>query len=281
MKKASQIYREELKDRSRAESLAKSVGIENSIDAIDKMYDLASGTIGHKWDIGEKTPRTDHIRKAMGKDYPDSALIASTFTDTVVAGLDELLDQDLEKAERLSYVMTEVASIGKLVGNDLGLTRKQRDVIGKYFYDTIMMIAGMEVNYSNLVRNIENEDKFLKLAKEFYGSRAAVMDVFIQLPLIELDYDMRKKEVKNIIEVARRNRAIGMNRKDIYDRQIDIKNNTRTPYTEQKGKKLRCYGRKLANEFLEELNSYKFKDTKLQKFKNNFYKMSQEEIRRI
>ncbi|UCG95265.1 MAG: hypothetical protein JSV92_04445 [archaeon] len=269
-------------NKDRAKRQAQRIGIKNTIGSIEKMYDLALGVLPYKMKTGEKTSRTEIVRRAMGKDYPDSVIGISEAVDNVVGSWDELLDQNLGKPERLAYIATQVFRFGQLVGNDLKLNRKQRNIIGNYA-DKLMVLGSAEVSYNTLVSESKKEENVLKHAKSFYRAKSLVNDVFVELPLVELGYDMRKKESKDMVEVGRKNRSVGMIRKDIDDIQDDIKNNTRTPFTvlKQKGKKMRIHGRKLANEFLEELNEYKFIDKRLQRFKKNFYEMSKEEIKRI
>ena len=100
------------------------------------------------------------------------------------------------------------------------------------------------------------------------------------LPLIELNYNSQNNDFKKITEIARKNRIIGMIKKDIHDIEEDIKNDTNTLFTilTQKGENSKAYGRKLAEELLSELNNIKLKDTKLNIFKDNFYKMSKKEV---
>ncbi len=282
MKNSQQIYKEVLDDRTGALKITKNLGVEDSIDTVYKTYDIA-GDIWYRWNNGEKTSRTDDVRKAMGNEYPDSVAKTSVVVDSMVGSIDELLDEELSKLNRFGFMSTLVCSIGLGMGKYLKLSDKQRDVIGKYFYDKMVTIGGTEVDLSHKLTTAKNDEEILSYSKKFYDTRSIVMDPFVTLPLIDLGYDMKRKESKDIVEVGRKNRAIGTIRKDMDDIKDDMKNGTSTPLTilKQKGKDIKGYAKKMANDYLDELDSFEFEDERLERFKNKFYEMSKEEIKKI
>jgi hypothetical protein len=197
----------------------------------------------------------------------------------LINNLDEIYDENLPQEKRRPHIVELIKEIGKIVENPK-MNKEQREIIGTYF-DKILVVAAGEVIYSNQIESSKDEKTVLEYGKKYYDSRIIDMDAYIELPINKLGY--KGIEKNDIVRAARNFRAINLIRKDMKDIPEDVQNGIKSLFTivKKRGIEPRNYARKIANLYLEDFKNIKFKDERLEEIKNNFYKMSREEMKNI
>lgn len=186
-----------------------------------------------KWISGRKSLRTE-IAHNIIPEYPAEILKISLVIDSIINLLDDSLDELMEKPERALYVIELVRALALF--NKLNISSEAKERIFEYF-NKILVIAISEILYEEKIKMSDSFEKQVDYSIKCYDCKCLVMDIFVELPLIELHGC--KNHVKEITRLARIHRALYQIKKDFRDLERDLRNQTETPIvilsTEGKG----------------------------------------------
>lgn len=228
------------------------------LDEIKNLFGITSQSIINKWDTGRKTCRTSYMLEIM-PDYPQGVLELSLTIDAIINIFDDLYDEPAKKEDRLIYLVELMRSLSNIVRENL--KREVRESLSRYL-DNIILIAMAEQNYCRKIKQSSSFEEKIALAIKCYDFRSLVMDIFVELPILELKG--RKEGMENIISLARIHRAVCLVKKDLRDLGHDIENQTETPVSIIHLRE----GRAKADRFIDSLiEHYKNENMKLSKNK--------------
>ena len=185
-----------------------------------KILTNSSQNISKKWTDGKKYIRTEFVVSALGDDYPMDMLEESLSVDAMINILDDLLDENLGKKEKILYVIEYLrifSNYAKQKPTDYRL-----DKMGSYFNKLITLaIAENEIMKEIKDRNDINE--VVDLSIKLLMLRGMDIDLFVEI--VNTDND------DNMSIAARIFRAQNIFKKDLYDIKRDLENNQETVVT--------------------------------------------------
>lgn len=159
--------------------------------------------------------------------------------DAIINLLDDLLDEMMEKEQKAAYIL-EIVRVLALF-NHLKAPPYFQQRIASYFNKCICIVIP-EIVYKDKIKAATGFEERLGYSVQCYDAKSLVMDIFMELPLVELFGD--DKRVEDLVALARTHRAIALIKKDYNDLAHDQKNQTETPLvllSREGEEKLRMY----------------------------------------
>ncbi len=259
-------------DNQKTKKISESLSTEEAFETVSHISDLSSKNIANMWKNGQKVCRTKYVMEAMGENYPTPILEISLVIDAIVNNLDELLDESLPKDKKSLHIFDLSKDIGYISSSNK-LNSEQKEMVGTFFRNKIPIVGGGEFYYTELIQG--SPDDFT-LWKKYYDSRIIDIDIFMELALNELGY-----KSEDTIRAARDFRAVNLISKDIRDIEDDVENGIKTPFTiaHQIDSNPKEYAKKIAQEYIDDLNKFKIKEPVLEYTRKNFSKMCEEELK--
>lgn len=172
---------------------------------------------------GRKYLRTEFVKNAFGKHYPEKAYMYSKVLDDYTASMDDLYD-DVKMSEE--EIRINILLVHKTVMNLLFWPNIMRKIALEHF-EKMIRIAFIQEFTNSMLNQTKNEENALKIAIKNYEGRAIDIDFAIKIPLCFMK--LTKKEKMKIIEAGRIFRAFNLLIKDIKDLSLDEFHNTDTP----------------------------------------------------
>jgi len=275
MRSVSDRYIDIFKDNNqKTKEISKSLSTEEAFETVSHISDMSSKNIANMWKNGQKVCRTKYVMEAMEENYPTPILEISLVIDAIVNNLDELLDENLPKDKKSLHIFDLSKDIG-YVSSSNKLSSEQREMVGTFFRNKIPIVGGGEFYYTELIQG--SPDDFT-LWKKYYDSRIIDIDIFMELALSELGY-----KSEDTIRAARDFRAVNLIAKDIRDIEDDVENGIKTLFTiaHQIDSDPKEYAKKIAQEYIDDLNKFKIKEPVLEYTRKNFSKMCEKELKTI
>ena len=207
------------------ESIQADLPVALPLEVIHGIIETSANFLMTKWASERKGVRTA-VAMAIVPDYPLEVLEVSLLLDAVVNLFDDLIDENLTKQEKNLLVLELLRALALL--NSAQLSHSLRKQIDLYFNKGITIAISEQESYARIqaARNIEEQ---VNIAVESYLTRGLVADIFFELPLMwqwGTDIDFRQ-----VLYLARVDRALTLLEKDWQDVDHDIANNTHTPVT--------------------------------------------------
>ncbi len=232
-----QLYSSTTEDNLRAiGEILEDVRISDSIpiDQFKNMLERSSQNLMDKWSSGRKSLRTEIAFKIL-PEYPSAVLKTSLIIDAIIDSLDDNLDELMTKEERMLNIVELVRTTA--IFNQLPVSDAARKKALEYF-NKLLCIGISEILYKEKIKMLVDFKQQLHNSIKCYDCKSLVMDIFFELPLIELYGD--DKNIKNIVSLARVHRAVCLIKKDFQDLEHDSENQTETPLVilSEKGKEL-------------------------------------------
>lgn len=190
----------------------------NLNEAFSNYLTLSSKSFTEKWNAEKKHLRTKYAIQAI-PDYPKNITILSVSIDSIINALDDLLDENLTKDEKALYIveMIRVMSLKSL----FNLSKDMAMAISNYF-NKILLVAISEAVYTQVFEDEKDIMERFNCGALSYKSRSVDVDIFFDIPLIELGYS--KKDIDTIMKAARSFRMVNLARKDLLDFEHDKEN---------------------------------------------------------
>ncbi len=224
-RKLGQVYTSTVNDNLEGiEDILKEVQAQGSvpIEQFAQILSVTSNNLATMWQTGRKTLRTQ-IAYEIIPDYPEHILKLSLAIDAITNLLDDLLDEVMSKEQRGLYILELVRVISLTIAQ---LEPKFQIPVANYFNKGICIVIP-EIAYTEQIKATNVFEERLYLASQCYKFKSLDMDIYIELPLIELCDNLA--EVENIVRLARIHRAICLVKKDYGDLERDAENGTETP----------------------------------------------------
>ncbi len=229
-----------------------------------------------KWISGRKYVRTYFIKKAL-INYPKKGLSLSIQLDVIVNILDDLLDEELKKMEKVLYIVEFLRVFA--IFNKTRINPKISKAIAKYFNELIC-IAVLEDVFYKMIENCHEDDEIINNLIKVYDCRSNDIDIFAQIPLFEI-YGGVNKEVSKIITAARYFRAINLLKKDLGDINHDIEHNTTSVILilrENDRIDYKSILNKFSDHYLDEFSKLKSSKKDIQTSISNFEKLAIKDV---
>jgi hypothetical protein len=190
----------------------------NINEAFLEYLTLSSKSFTEKWKAEKKHLRTRYAIQAI-PDYPKNITLLSVSIDSIINALDDLLDETLTKDEKALYIveMIRVMSLKSL----FNLSKEMAGAISDYF-NKILLVAISEAVYKQVFEKEKDIIERFNCGALSYKSRSIDVDIFFDIPLIELGYS--KKDIDIIMNAARSFRVMNLASKDLLDFEHDKKN---------------------------------------------------------
>jgi hypothetical protein len=189
---------------------------------LNKIIEETSLTLVNKWKSKKKILRTTYIYRVI-PNYPEKFLELSILIDAIVNLLDDLYDEILTKEQR-GLVIIELLRLLPFLTKSYPVLVSSK--ISDYF-SKIFTVAIMESIYKQLIEETKDFDEKLNYFIECYACKSKDIDLFVELPLIELDFD--EESIKKTVSLFNTYRALQIISKDIIDINHDLANQTYTP----------------------------------------------------
>jgi len=256
------------------------IGIDNFeiFAQFKKILETSCKNITEKWSLGKKYVRTLFAKQAFSN-YPSNILKLSLSIDVIVNLLDDILDEEINKQDKILYVVELVRALA--VYNCQKYEKNIQDSVANYF-NKIIAIAVAENFYRNLIEKEDNTEKILDYSTKVYDCRSLDIDIFIEIPLLNLYDNLEKENIKNIIKIGRIFRALNLIKKDIGDIEHDRKNDiwTAVMLLQNKGNSFKDYIKDLLEIYSKKIETIII-DTQLKEIRDNFYEMIKNEEQNI
>lgn len=178
------------------------------------------------WLSGRKYIRTLFINQVMGDIYPQKTTSLSLSIDAFINILDDLLDENLDKPTKTAYIVEFIRIMAIFTSRISDSVQRER--IERCFNKLISIAIG-ETIYRNLIKNENNTEKLIELVKEVYTYVSLDIDIFIELPLLEMSFE--QNEINKLVSLGRHFRMLNLIKKDIDDIEHDKKSGTDTGVT--------------------------------------------------
>jgi hypothetical protein len=201
------------------------ININNSThkEELSDVLKASAQNIISKWKNHEKTLRTKVIYDIL-PNYPDHLLKKSLLLDAMVNILDDIYDEILTKEQRSIYII-ELLRILVLFNQEDKFTSYSNEVSN--YFNKLLCVAMLENIYKEKIEKSPTFDDVVKYSIECYNSKSMDIDIFIELPLLEMGVDSdRIGELTSLINVYR---ALYIIFKDVSDLEHDKKNDIKTP----------------------------------------------------
>jgi hypothetical protein len=176
-----------------------------------------------KWKNQEKILRTELCFNVI-PNYPKTILQKSLLLDAMINLLDDLYDEMLTKEDMTLYIR-EVLRILALFHRQT-LSDSERKTIADYF-TKILYIALLESTFITKMQTTSNSTEQFQYAIECYDGKAMDLDIFLELPLLELR--VHPTIITRVVSFGNIARAVSILIKDINDLNHDIINKITTP----------------------------------------------------
>ncbi len=183
----------------------------------------ASQSLTQRWRTGRKTVRTQ-IARMLIPDYPRDVLELSLAVDAIINLLDDLLDELLAEEQKAAYILEFVRVLALF--NHLHVPPEYQERIADYFNKCIGIVVA-EIVYREKMKATDDFGDRLSYALQCYDAKSLDMDVFMELPLVELLESAQM--VDDLVAFTRIHRAVALIRKDFHDLSHDKENHTETP----------------------------------------------------
>jgi predicted nucleic acid-binding protein len=145
-----------------------------------------------KWIAGEKYLRTKYARDAI-PEYPKEAFKLSLLLDANINLMDDLLDETLSREERALYIVELLRVLA--LRDSYPIEDEVKTKISNYF-NKIIFVAVSEQIFLEKMKDKEDED-FYEVAYEYFAGRSLDMDLFLEIPLLELKYKKKRDRWNN------------------------------------------------------------------------------------
>jgi hypothetical protein len=201
------------------------ININNSTykEELSDVLNASAQNIISKWKNHKKTLRTKVIYDII-PNYPEHLLKKSLLLDATVNILDDIYDETLTKEQTSIYII-ELLRILSLFNQEDKFTSYSNEVSN--YFNKLLCIATLEKIYKEKIEKSPTFDDVVKYSIECYNSKSMDIDIFIELPLLEMGVDSdRIGELVSLINVYR---ALYIIFKDISDLEHDKKNDIKTP----------------------------------------------------
>lgn len=220
-----QVYLSTIKDNlSEIETVLAQLGISSiPVGQFADLLSQSSKNLTGKWQTGRKVVRTQ-IARMLIPSYPSCVTKLSLTIDAIINLLDELLDEILLVEQKAVYILEMVRVLSLL--NHLEAPPRFQRRIASYFNKCICIVIP-EVLYKDKIRAASSFDERLEYSIHCYDAKSLDMDVFMELPLVELYGE--DERVDALVSSARIHRAVALINKDYRDLQHDRENDTETP----------------------------------------------------
>lgn len=193
-----------------------------SLAQFKTILEMSSGQLVMMWESGRKTLRTQAALKIF-PDYPTRILKLSLVIDAMINLLDEILDEVLVKDQKAIYILEMVRVLSIFTS---ALEPKFQLAITSYFNKGIAIVIP-EINLPEKIKQAASFEERLRHSLQCYQSKALVMDIYVELPCIEL-YG-QSADIEPVVRLMRIHRAMSIIQKDIVDLDRDKNNGTETP----------------------------------------------------
>lgn len=200
------------------EVIGKDSNVENEVRTILNEY---CSHITSKWSKNQKYLRTLFALEAFGDQYPEEMLRTSLSIDTTINLLDDLLDEELGKVEKIP-LMEELIRIFS-VYNYQRFDHELKEQIGAYFNKIVAVLLSEKI-FMGIINKEENDEAIVELATKMYYGRSMDIDIFVDIPL----YALKDERSDKILKMARSFRVVNLLEKDIRDIEHDKKNAVET-----------------------------------------------------
>ena len=243
-----------------------------------KILNLSCENIIERWSLGKKYVRTLFAREAF-PNYPDDILRLSLSIDVIVNLLDDVLDEEINKQDKILYIVELVRALA--LYNYQRFEKDIQNSVGNYF-NKIISIAVAENFYRNLIEKEENPEKILDYSIKVYDCRSLDIDIFVEMPLLKLYAGLEKGAINKIIQIGRTFRALNLIKKDIVDIEHDRKNDIGTVVIllHDKGDSFKDYIKGLLETYSKKFDTI-IVDNQLKEIRDNFYEMIKNEKQNI
>jgi len=227
-KKILSIYRKSVgKNLKDISFILKELNIKN-LDVFllyGKLLNSSADNIINKWLSGKKYCRTYFVQKAFSEIYPKKYIRLSLCIDAMVNILDDLLDESLNKKEKVEYVI-EFLRIFSIYNKEYP-SKKISGLLSRYL-NKLITLAVAESSYQEKIDYEKNIDKIITNSVDLLICRGMDIDIFNEIALLG---NRNIKKEKTIKDIGRVFRAINILKKDIKDIEHDKKNNIKTTIT--------------------------------------------------
>lgn len=220
---------------------------------IEDIIHMSMQIMINKWNKNKKILRTELIYNII-PNYPKEILNKSILIDVVINILDDIYDEKLDKEEISSNILELLRTMAIIYKENF--SEFEKNLMFNYF-NKILCIAIIEFVYIDKIKYTSNISEKMDLAIDCYNCRSTDIDIFLELPLYELN--INKMEIKKLIKIGNIYRAISIISKDITDMKKDMKNETITPIiilSEDAQKTLKYYLKKIISYYEIESNKY-------------------------
>lgn len=224
--KLTDLYSLTVKDNLKGiEAIVKQLQIMDTIpiEQFSSILNKTSQNLIDKWNMGRKSLRTEIAFKII-PNYPTTVLKTSLTIDATINLLDDILDELMEKEERGLYIIELIRVLS--IFNQQNISTEVQNKVSEYF-NKILCIAIPEIIFKEKIKKAKDFNQRLHNSIQCYDCKSMDMDIFIELPLIEIFGNV--KDIDNVVALGRVHRAVCLVKKDLKDLKHDIKQNTETP----------------------------------------------------
>lgn len=200
------------------------LNIPNASEIYSDLLDGNANKMVGKWKKGEKYVRTEFVLEAFGSEYPEEVLPISIFVDSMINILDDLLDEDLSKEDKIFYILEYLRVFSLYSGQFPSKEIQQR--VSLYFMKVITLAVAERVHLG-LVENESDIRKISDLSSDLLITRAMDIDVFVDIVFV-----IEGLEIDENVQVAGRCfRALNILKKDLLDLEHDLSGGQETLVT--------------------------------------------------
>ncbi|RLF44826.1 MAG: hypothetical protein DRN17_03765 [Thermoplasmata archaeon] len=224
--KLTDLYSSTVKDNLKEiEVIVKQLQIIDTIpiEQFSNIFNKTSHNLVDKWNRGQKSLRTEIAFKII-PNYPTTVLKTSLTLDAMINLLDDILDELMEKEERGIYIIELIRVLA--IFNQQNISTEVQNKVSEYF-NKILCIAITEIIYKEKIKKSKDFNQRLHNSIQCYNYKSMDMDIFIELPLIEVFGNA--KDMDTMVALGRVHRAVCIIKKDFKDLKHDIEQNTETP----------------------------------------------------
>lgn len=235
-KEIIKLYMDTVQTNMKSISISlKEFGLDNRLlEVYEALLASSSNMITNKWKNNAKYLRSEFVLKAYKENYPKNVLQLSISIDAMINILDDLLDENLKKEEKMLYVLEylRIFSIYESTAESSSVHKNMSS-----YFNKLIMLAIVEEKVLEKIKTEESINKQIKLAKSILLSRSQDIDIFIDI--VNEYVKLTKEETQSIRNASRQFRAINIFKKDIHDLEHDLQNGQDTIVTvmHSKGKK--------------------------------------------
>lgn len=216
------------------------------IGTYQQILTKSSSIVAGKWEEEKKHVRTEFVKRAFGRKYPNEVVLLSLLVDAMINILDDFFDEDLDKEAKKLYLVEYLRAFA--VYSKIGLSKKLEKRMSLYF-NKLIMLAMAEQMILKKIESLKELKVIVDLASKLLTSRSQDIDIFVEIAAEK--QKISKKEALNLQNMSRLFRAVNIFRKDILDIDHDLKNKQFTVVTEMHKRGASTY-----TSFIKELLDY-------------------------